>query len=213
MNTISADAVIFDFDGVLAESVEVKTTAFAQLFAPYGNDIVKQVVQYHLTHGGISRFEKFHYYYNNLLGKPLSREEETVLGEKFSQLVVEEVVASPWTPGAEKCLQKWQQTIPLFVASGTPEQELIEIIKRRKMANFFRSVHGSPTHKEEIIESLLEKYQFSRTRVLMVGDAMTDFNAAKTCNIKFLGRVPKGEENPFPHGTQTISDLTNLELV
>ena len=35
--------IIFDFDGVIAESVEVKTDAFANLYQPYGDNVVNKV--------------------------------------------------------------------------------------------------------------------------------------------------------------------------
>ena len=52
-------AIIFDFDGVLVESLDIKTRAFAKLFGPEGPDMAKRVVDYHLQNGGVSRYEKF----------------------------------------------------------------------------------------------------------------------------------------------------------
>ena len=54
MKPSPVDAIIFDFDGVLVESVDVKTNAFAMLYAEHGPDVVKRVVAYHQEHGGIS---------------------------------------------------------------------------------------------------------------------------------------------------------------
>ena len=36
--------IIFDFDGVIAESVQVKTDAFSSIYKPYGKDVVDKVV-------------------------------------------------------------------------------------------------------------------------------------------------------------------------
>ena len=44
--------IAFDFDGVLVESVDVKTKAYARLFEEYGEGVVSRVVDYHLTNGG-----------------------------------------------------------------------------------------------------------------------------------------------------------------
>ncbi len=41
-------AIAFDFDGVLVESVDVKTRAYAYLFKEYGQDVVSKVVDYHM---------------------------------------------------------------------------------------------------------------------------------------------------------------------
>ena len=57
MNLAGLEAIIFDFDGVLVESVDVKTRAFASLYEKYGQKVVAQVEDYHLNNGGIARFE------------------------------------------------------------------------------------------------------------------------------------------------------------
>jgi len=60
-------AIIFDFDGVIVESVQVKTDAFAEIYNPFGKEIVQKVVKHHKANGGISRFEKFELYHRNFL--------------------------------------------------------------------------------------------------------------------------------------------------
>ena len=86
-------AIAFDFDGVLVESVEVKTRAFARLFNTEGPDAVRKILDYHLENGGVSRFEKFKTIYRSILKRPLSEEQFRSLCERFSELVVDEVVA------------------------------------------------------------------------------------------------------------------------
>ena len=82
-------AIIFDFDGVILDSVNVKTKAFELLYEEYGPEIQKKVVKYHLDNGGISRFEKFKFYHKNFLNKEISENELLLLGSKFSSLVFE----------------------------------------------------------------------------------------------------------------------------
>ena len=50
--------IIFDFDGVIAESVHIKSSGFSDLYKPYGTEIVKRVVKHHAANGGMSRFKK-----------------------------------------------------------------------------------------------------------------------------------------------------------
>ena len=61
-------AIIFDFDGVILESLEIKTNAFKKLYKSYGTDIVDKVAIHHLENGGVSRYEKFKIYHNQFLG-------------------------------------------------------------------------------------------------------------------------------------------------
>lgn len=207
------DAIIFDFDGVLAESVDVKTRAFEALYAEYGDRIVEQVRDYHLQHGGISRFEKFRYYHEVLLGKTLTKDEENQLGDRFSQYVEDAVVESVYVAGAYNFLENYYQSIPLFVASGTPDVELKRIVSRRNMAHYFISVHGSPAKKGDIIQDILTKHSFNPDHVLMIGDAIADYEGAIAAGVKFMGRVMKYPETyPFSVETLVLPDLVDLEV-
>jgi len=49
--------LIFDFDGVLAETFEVKTEAFASLYKQYGREVIDYIVEHHRANGGMSDFE------------------------------------------------------------------------------------------------------------------------------------------------------------
>lgn len=211
MTTTTYDAIIFDFDGVLVESVDVKTQAFMALYAEYGDRIVEQVREYHLLHGGISRFEKFRYYQEVLLGKPLTKDDEQKLGDRFSQYVKDAVVTAKYVAGAYEFLENNYQSIPLFVASGTPDQELKRIIERRNMQHYFVSVHGSPAKKGDIIQSIITNHQFNCDRTLMVGDAIADYEGAIIAGVKFIGRVLRYPETaPFSAKIAVLPDLTRL---
>jgi beta-phosphoglucomutase-like phosphatase (HAD superfamily) len=47
-------AIVFDFDGVILESADIKTNAFRALFASYPEH-VDQIVDFHLRNAGVSR--------------------------------------------------------------------------------------------------------------------------------------------------------------
>ncbi|WP_368658041.1 HAD family hydrolase [Metabacillus halosaccharovorans] len=205
------DAIVFDFDGVLVESVNLKTQAFAELYLEYGQDIVDKVVKYHLQNGGVSRFLKFKYFHEVLLGKQITDEELNKLSDKFTKIALEAIVKAEWVKGADDFLNEFQGKIPMFVASGTPDGELKEIIKQRDMEKYFVSVHGTPTKKGTIINAIIKEYGFDRNRVLMVGDALADLEGATEANVNFLGRVAGETEDIFPsHVTSKVRDLTSL---
>ena len=60
---MSLDCIVFDCDGVIMESVECKTRAFGRTVENHGPEAVAQLVEYHLAHGGVSRFEKFRWFH------------------------------------------------------------------------------------------------------------------------------------------------------
>lgn len=203
------DALIFDFDGVLVESTDIKTRAFGALYEGYGRKVIDQVISYHKKNAGISRFKKFQYFQEKILGIHYEEVDGNHLSSRFSKIVVDAVVESPYVVGAKKFLENHNNVIPMFVASGTPENELHEIIERRNMLKYFVSVFGTPSTKGEIIKKLLQEYSFAPMRVLMVGDALADLEGARESGVCFIGRI-SGQDNPFPSEVDVIPDLTAL---
>lgn len=211
MNLQGLDAIIFDFDGVLVESVDVKTRAFASLYEKHGEKVVAQVEHYHLNNGGVSRFEKFRYFQTEILGEPpLSDLEVDSLADDFSALVMERVVAAPMVIGARAFLDDAGRDLPLFVVSGTPTAELNEIIQRRKLGAVFSGIWGSPRSKAENIAELLRQHSLPADGCVMIGDAMADLDGAVANNVHFLGRVAESDDNLFASEIRTFVDFAHL---
>jgi len=199
---ITYSAVFFDFDGVILDSVQVKTRTFASMFRQYGPDIEKDVVDYHLAHGGVSRFKKFEYYYQNLLHKPIDEETMNRLGSEFNRLVLQGVLDASFIPGAFETLEKLKrENIPCFVVSGTPDEEIKYIVEARNLSSYFLEVHGSPKKKDEILYDIAGRHGFNLSACLFIGDAMTDYEAAQKVGARFLGILSNRELSPFPNGT------------
>jgi len=201
-------AIAFDFDGVLVESVDVKTQAFAQLFEREDEKNIDRIVAYHLENGGLSRFNKFRTIYREILKRPLPEEEFEALGKRFAALVIDKVVSAPWVPGAKEFIEKHHESYPFYIISGTPEDELIQIVQRRGIEKYFKETLGSPKSKDILIKSVLEKYSLNPEEVLFVGDAQNDWNAAKKTNVKFILRKT-GHEIDGYRGP-SLADLKNL---
>lgn len=202
-------AIVFDFDGVLVESVDTKTQAFRTLFASEGEN-VERIVSLHLQHGGRSRYQKFAMIYRDILRREPASGEFESLGRRFESLVCDAVVSCPFVAGAREFLEEWSGRMPMLVVSGTPHNELVTIVERRGLACRFLEVHGSPPEKEEIADDILARCGWPAAEVLFVGDAMTDWRAAVHAGMTFVGRVPSGAESPFPVDVPTIPDLTHL---
>ena len=207
---MSIEAIIFDFDGVLVESVAIKGQAFGALYEDQGEEFQQQVIAYHESHGGVSRFKKIRYFEEELLGRKVSEEEVEIIASRFSAIVEDKVVTCSPVAGALEFLKDFNTRLPLFVASATPTEELKRIVSKRSMSGFFKGVYGSPASKGENIKSILTAFQYDPDRTLMIGDTMSDYRGAQEAGTKFLGRVPPEEDSPFPEGTKTIPDLTFL---
>jgi phosphoglycolate phosphatase-like HAD superfamily hydrolase len=203
-------ALIFDFDGVLVESSDIKTAAFRQLFAVYPEK-VDEIVEFHKKNMGISRYVKFKHIYKHILQEPLSLNDENILGERFSQLVLAEVIKAPFVKGALEFLKNNKNKYLFFVASGTPETELVSIIEQREMRSLFKAFYGSPLPKSGIIKVILSSYNLAKHEVVFVGDADSDKAAAKETGIPFVARINNGSGQNFSDCQWRIRDFTSLE--
>jgi phosphoglycolate phosphatase-like HAD superfamily hydrolase len=204
-------AVIFDFDGVIVESADIKTQAFLDLFAEYPQHRAR-ILRHHLDNLGISRFRKFDWIYSELLRRPLSADEKERLGSAFSGLVLNKVLTCELVPGALASLEALRAANrTLFVASGTPQEELEIIIERRGLGSFFAEIWGTPTTKVEIISSILSRFQLDKMEVVLVGDGLSDFNAASEAGIPFIARDNgTGDVDWHSMGIEPIADLRTL---
>lgn len=186
-------ALIFDFDGVLVNSVEIKTNAFAELYRAYGEVVVSKVMEHHLANGGISRFEKLRHYHREFLSQTLTDRKFKELEAEFSSLVVEQVVSAPEIQGASDMIEYFFSVVPMGINSGTPQSELEKILNRRKWSNYFQIVCGSPATKVKNLHDLLEHLKVEPARSLFLGDAPADYESAQITGIKFLAISPTGE--------------------
>ena len=204
-------AIIFDLDGVIIESAETKTEGFRMLFADYP-DALPEIIAYHQRNSGLSRYDKLRYSYEKILGQELPAQKEAELGKRYSQIVLEKVLNAPYTRGALEFLRQSKDHYQLFIASGTPQGELQNIVDHRRLSHFFREVHGSPEQKDEIIASILSRYSFRRKEAVFVGDAESDRISAEKAGISFVARISSDSYELRDYRWQ-IKDLTELDAV
>lgn len=204
------DAIFFDWDGVITDSVNIKTDSFYDMFEAYGKDVQEKVKAHHLQNGGMSRFDKFRIYYKDFLGIEIDEAKVQELSEQFSNLVKTKVAQAPFIDGAVETIKnEYKKGTLLFIVSGTPTEEMKEIAANKGLAGYFKEICGSPKKKAPWVKELLAKYSLKPQNCLFIGDAMTDCNAAKECNLNFLGIKIPGCKTEFPKGT-VIKNMVEL---
>ena len=179
--------LFFDFDGVILDSVNVKTIAFRKLFEPFGPDIQQKVVEYHLNHGGVSRYDKFRYYYCNFLAREITDEIVRELDSRMNQITMQEILTVDFIPGMPGFLKKYYRSKECYIISATPQDEIREIVRLKKLDPYFKGVYGSPSKKTELMKQILKEKRYSSSECVMFGDASSDMEAAKENRVDFIG--------------------------
>jgi len=207
--------IFFDFDGVIVESVDIKTAAFAELFKEESKKHLAGILDYHKKHGGVSRRNKIIYFYKNILRRELSDETLQKIENRFSQYVKDKVIQAAFVKGAQEFIKANFNKYDFYIISGTPQQELEEIIFRKNLSRYFLGVFGSPSAKSETINSLISEKKYLRDDIVFIGDSTDDLEGAEKCGIRFIARVSPTGSNNFPSKKKfpVINDFHDLESI
>ena len=180
--------VFWDFDGVIKESVEVKTNAFRELFRSFGEEVMDKVTIHHINNGGMSRFKKIPVYLSYAGIQPT----ENIINEfcnQFAMLVENAVVNADWVVGVQQVLLNSRKENQHFVlVTATPQDEIERILNRLNIINIFSNIFGSPMTKSDAINICLKLYNVKAEDSIMIGDSIADFEASQKTGADFLLR-------------------------
>ena len=206
-------AIVLDFDGVILESNHVKAQTFPRLFHRHPEH-AEAMVKLHQDHGGLPRHEKLRIICEEIIGQPVNDDEIRRLSKQYGRLADDTMMACPFTPGAPEFLQTYSTHLPLFIASGTPQDEMRRLIRRRSLSEYFAGVYGSPRDKAAILRDLLTENGWRPNELIFVGDSIDDYHGAQATGVPFIGRVPPDQPNPFPAAvTLTVPTLAKLHQI
>ena len=186
LKNISAyQSIIFDCDGVILNSNHIKTQAFFNVTKKYGIDYATNLQEYHILKGGISRYEKFDYFFREILKrKPVKNEMDQILNN-FSLNVKNQLLDCE----VEKSLLKFREISPdalWVVVSGGDQDELREVFDKRKLSkNFNGGIYGSPRNKYEIMDDLISSGKVPN-KSLFIGDSEYDAKVASNFKLDFV---------------------------
>jgi len=203
----AASLVFWDFDGVIKDSVEVKSVGFERLFLPYGTAVAARVRCHHEANSGVSRYEKMAVYLQ-WAGEPVTAATVAEFCLRFSDLVMQSVIAAAWVPGVREYLLANLSRQRFVLVTATPEAEIKRILEALQLTACFAEVHGAPTGKADAMKGALQRWQCTPTDSLMVGDAEADLRAARTNDVPFLlRRTPLNHALREKYSGATFEDL------
>ena len=177
--------IIFDCDGVILDSNNIKTEAFYEIGKQFSEEAGSRLANYHIKNGGESRYKKFNYLIENILKKKSSLEEVERLSKIFANITVDRVLNCTIADRIEE-LRKKTINKKWLVVSGSDQEELRGIFKTRGLYSLFDGgIFGSPDTKDTILKRELESGNISKPS-LFIGDSITDFKASQNANMNFI---------------------------
>jgi HAD superfamily hydrolase (TIGR01549 family) len=209
--------LLFDCDGVVLNSNEIKTQAFYDVAKVYGHEVALALKSYHVKNGGISRYEKFEYFIKNILKKPLTHIELQQLLTSFAHEVKKALAICEVAEGLEQ-LRKKTGHAKWLIVSGGDQEELREVFAARELSSYFDGgIFGSPDDKNSILENELKNKNIIQP-ALFLGDSKYDYQAAQKAGVDFIFLTDWTEVRSWPswvkdnklESCQNIKDLASL---
>ena len=180
--------ILWDFDGVILDSMKIKGDGFVELFKDFDSKFIEVFEKFHYENGGVSRFDKIKYFYEEIILHKVSKDEILRLSDKFSSIMQTKLFdKSKLIKDSLLFISNNYQKYNFHIVSGAEHNELNDLCKYFNIDDFFKSIDGSPTKKTILIKKIIKKFRYNINDVILIGDAITDYNAARDNNIEFFG--------------------------
>jgi len=131
-------AIVFDFDGVLADSEPLHLRAYQEVLTPLGISLTRD--DYYANLLGFDDVGVFRAV-GERAGLRLDDRRIAALIEQKSR-VFDEVIATTDVlyPGASECVERMASAYPLGVASGALRAEIVAVLRRARLDGHFRFI-------------------------------------------------------------------------
>ena len=180
--------ILWDFDGVILDSFEIRNQGFREIFKSFSNEQVEDLLIYHTMNGGLSRYVKIRYFYEEILKKSITEKEVLHYAKAFSELMKKELTnCNNLIEDSLKFIKENHDKYDFHIVSGSDGEELRYLCEILGIHQYFLSIQGSPTPKNELVKGLLMQYSYSPLETCLIGDSINDYNAAKYNGIHFYG--------------------------
>ena len=180
--------ILFDFDGVIIDSMRVRDEGFKHIFSQHPPELLKKLISYHQQNGGMSRFHKIRYFYEKLLKQPISTQKIERYADEFSLIMRQELVKQKYLiRDTVEFIKQYYQNYKMHIVSGSEVRELRYLCRQLDISRYFVSIHGSPTPKAKLVERVVSEYEYKLKEIVLVGDSINDLDAARQNNISFIG--------------------------
>jgi phosphoglycolate phosphatase-like HAD superfamily hydrolase len=199
----------WDFDGVLMNSNEVRDRGFIEVLSEFPQNEVDQLLAFHRKNGGLSRYVKFRYFFEEVRGKSITEEQINELAERFSnimkRLLVDERLLIDETIAFIKSKYHHHS---MHIVSGSDGNELRFLCKALQIDKYFISINGSPTPKKQLVSEVISEFRYNKKDCLLIGDSINDLEAAKENKIAFYGY-----NNPDLQNSDYLTTIDELNLI
>ena len=217
INIDKYDFFIFDCDGVILDSNKLKTSAFSSALPDEPLNLIEEFITYHKKYGGVSRYEKFKYYFEKIKNENKAEMKIEKAVENFAAIVSKELLKCNYVSGVIDFIDiLFNQKKFLFVVSGSDENELIQVFNKRGIDYYFKNIYGSPINKIENTKKVISKMNKVKKGIFF-GDSKSDYDASRKFGLDFVfvkdhSEWKDGYKRNLSEDNLVINNFINIKL-
>ncbi|WP_269520972.1 HAD family hydrolase [Alteromonas sp. BMJM2] len=186
----SSVTIIFDCDGVIFDSNNLKVDAMGTVLRSlnFSSSQIESCLNFFSKNFGKSRYFHVDVFLEKYLA--IKDEQKDYFREKILNAYSVECrhlyTVAKIAPFLLEFLAKNKAV--KFIASGSEQEELRQVIKERGLNHYFDGVFGSPTKKVDLVADIISKS--GNEGCILIGDSHSDLEAARTNHIDFIYYSP-----------------------
>lgn len=183
------EAILWDFDGVLIDSMQIREKGFREVLADYPLTQVEKLIEYHKENGGLSRYVKFRLFLEEIAAEKNNIEKKVErFSREYSHIMRKSLTSRELLiRDSLDFIRSRYRRQKMHIVSGSDGEELRFLCDILEIDKYFISIEGSPTPKIEVVKNLLLKYRYEEEKTCLIGDSINDFEAARENAIDFYG--------------------------
>ena len=181
-------SILWDFDGVILDSMEIREEGFRTVLASFPDSQIETLLSFHRKNGGLSRYVKFEYFLEQIIGGKKNEEKVQQWAEEFSKIMRKSLTSKDrLVKDVIGFIKKNKELYHMHIVSGSDGNELRFLCDQLEISENFESINGSPTPKIELVRILMEEKGYKPEETCLIGDSINDFEASSSNNIQFFG--------------------------
>lgn len=194
-------AVVFDYDGTLADSNAIKRDAYARIFLDAVGDEVEQAAVHAVVESVVAARPKDDRC--GVIGGVLDAFAAAGFGPqhdsaaraaavtdyamRYNRICEDGAATCPEMPGAKVMLARLAKDRSLHVNTGTPVESITRVLRRRGWDRFFTSVYGAEDGKAKALHHIMAERDLTPNEIVMVGDDEADLEGACAVGCRMIG--------------------------
>ena len=197
--SVNCETLIFDWDGTLVNSLDMKIENAGELFNNFFGYSSELVEKAYRQHSGVHRRILFDAISNSVGNRDLTDLEYFEISCAFTELNLFNLNKTHLFRDTVSTLDYLNTCgLNLFVSSSATPEDVVASAEHLgiydKFVNVFGSVNGFGKGQEHI-SYILNKYDLNRENIVMVGDERADVMLAKMANVYSVAKRGSLEEN------------------